>query len=53
MLIYKENTKGNSDCCEIFEYHEYHGLSNVYLSNSATTSGVNFTPKRITVTQMN
>ena len=51
--IKKENSKGSSDVLENNSYFDYHGLSNVYLSNSATKSpGVNFTPKRITVIQM-
>ena len=49
----KENCKGDSSCCEDNDYFYYHGLSNVYLSNSSGGYYENFTPKRIIVIQMN
>ena len=50
--IGKENSKGNSCCYEYENSYDYHGLSNVYLSNSHSRDSVCFTPKRITVIQM-
>ena len=50
--IRTENDKEGSWCVENEEYYDYHGLTNVYLSNSHSRSSVYFTPKRITVIQM-
>ena len=51
----KENTKRISQLFENQTHFEYHGYKNVYLSNSHKKSchHTNFTPKRITVIQMN
>ena len=51
--IRKENNKVNSEIEEDNSCFDFHGLSNVFLSNSATTNYIKFTPRKIIVIQMN
>ena len=51
IIFMKENKKSTSGVCNDSNYFDFHGLSNVFLSNSSS-DWVEFTPKRLTVIEM-
>ena len=50
--ICKENSKSSSNITEREQSFDFHGKSNIFLSNSGNGSWPKFTPKRFVVIQM-
>ena len=54
ILVYKENSKGSSYNCHDNNYYNFHGATSAFFQNSNNnTNSQHYTPKRITVIQMN
>ena len=53
IVLYKENSKGKSNCRQNNSYFDYHGTENPLVGGSGIESRKYFTPKRIIVIEMN